>query len=444
MALHEHLVRIIIVMVFAVMLPGPGSAETSARFSDAEIESLLAPIALYPDTLLTQILIASTYPLDVVEAARFVAAHPEFQSSEAVLAAAKFDWDPGVQALTAFPEVLRRMDQDLRWTRALGEAFLQQQEAVMVSLQTLRQRARLAGTLEGAEYLHIERQGERLALAAPRQDLVYVPWYDTTSAYGQWPTPQHQPVYWAPEPTQQTEYRSARRSRSSLLWGPAIHLDPLYYSTRLDWHRRGVNVVDRRHGQPWQHRGRSHRDRVPLSHRHGARRHGEGDSMEQRQSRSWPDDPSASLSQQRVGAIDTRTASARLRALQAEAAAAAARERSDQRRSSLPLRRFGNSQQGATSQRGSTERRPDRQASTTMSSQQGAPRTRPSSSPEPSRPTSRTLNDTRRATTIRSFGGSGPHSQRSTRPAATAELSNPAPASTTRQFGGSVAPRRPN
>lgn len=422
MTLHEHpdqrlhlvaprfLLRLVILMVCASLLPAPGSAEASARFSDAEIESLLAPIALYPDTLLTQILVASTYPLDVVEAARFVSAHPELENADAVLAAAEFDWDPSVQALTAFPDLLRRMDQDLRWTRALGEAFLGQQEAVMVSLQTLRQRAQRAGTLEGSEYLQVERQGQRLVLAAPRQDRVYVPWYDSTSAYGEWSSPSHQPVYWAPEP-KHGDYRDRRPSRSSLYFGPAIHLDPRYYPTRLDWHRRGV--VHRHRGEPWKHGGRDHRDR----------RLRVGDHRQVEDPRTWPEAPTASLSQQRVGAIDTRDASARLRALQLEAAAAAARERSERLRNSPPQRAFGGSQQEASSQRSAARSLPS--SSPQALRAQGQKRSeRP---PETSRPSS--LNNTRSTPRVRSFGGSGPHSQRSA----------PAP----RPFGGAVSQGNP-
>lgn len=492
MTLHERLASIVVVVLFAALLQQPSFANSPARFSDAEIESLLAPVALYPDTLLTQILIAATYPLDVVEAARFIAAHPELKGSEAVLAAAGFDWDPSVQALTAFPDVLARMDEDLSWTRAVGEAFLQQQEAVMVSLQTLRQRARLAGTLDGSEHLQIEQHGERLALAPPRHDLVYVPWYDTTSAYGEWPSRQHQPVYWAPNTHHQNSYQNLRMSRSSLFWGPGIHLDPLYYPTRLDWHRRGVIVIDRSHGQPWQHRvkdrrgqrqakadprhddrqrpdSRSHSpgyaespgDWRPRHDRGEAERHWERDRRGQRSdARSWPGEPTASLSQRRVQAMDTRTASERLRALQAEAAAT--NERPDRHRGNTPLRRFEDSAQQTTAHAGATERRSDRQASTTMTRQQSELRTRSAPSrnirtpqpprttgvrstgrsPERARSSTGTVNSAPSATTNRSFGGANaqPRSQpqRQVRPAAAPQRSAPA----SRPFGGPASPPR--
>src|SRR5690606_6694912 len=90
------------------------------RFSPRELDSLLAPIALYPDPLLRQILMASTYPRDVVEAARWSAARPGLEGAEAVRGAERMGWDPSVQALVAFPEVLARMDQNLDWTQDLG------------------------------------------------------------------------------------------------------------------------------------------------------------------------------------------------------------------------------------------------------------------------------------------------------------------------------------
>jgi len=436
MALQERLASLLIVLTLAAMLPQAVTAEAPERLSDAEIESLLAPVALYPDALLTQILIAATYPLDVVEAARFITAHSELEGSDAVLAAAEFDWDPSVQALTAFPEVLARMDGDLRWTRALGEAFLHQQEAVMVSLQTLRQRARLAGTLQDTDHLKIEQHGDRLALRAPQEDQVYVPWYDTTSAYGQWPSQQHQPVYWDPNPRHHSGFHIARMSQSPLFWGQAIHLDPLYYPTRLDWHRRGVIVVDRSHGRPWQHRARHHRTersaravarrpdfprpesqrrdfQRPESRRPESR---DEDRREQRnERRSWPEEPTASLSQQRAGAIDTRTATERLRALQAEAAAAS--EPSDRARSDRQVRRFERREQA--SQRHAPDRRSQRaDAATTVTRPQAEGRTRS----EPSRSVRRQEH----ASTNRSFGrGNAQHPRQSRSEAATRRHSAP-------------------
>ncbi len=472
MPLRERFISIIIVAALGATMPLSGTADRPSTFSDAEIESLLAPVALYPDTLLTQILIAATYPLDVVEAARFITEHPELEGSDAVLAAAAFDWDPSVQALTAFPEVLARMDADLRWTRALGEAFLAQQDELMLSLQTLRQRALLAGTLQESKHLQLEQRGEGLVLAPPREDLVYVPWYDTTSAYGEWPSQQHQPVYWDPNPRYQSGFHSTRLPRSSLFWSQGTHLDPLYYPTRLDWHPRGVIIMERNHGQPWRHGGKDRRDGRPQDERRmeygshvrgdsgqrgdwrqrrehsGAERYWDHDRQEQRAARSWPGEPTASLSQQRAAAIDTRTASQRLRALQAEAAAAD--EHAKRQRQNLPARRFAG-QPSSRQGRSAEQRHQGRETSTTMTRQQREIRTRnepshsirrqesPSSAGGPSgrrQERSRPAHDRQRATTQRSFGGASPQTPQQTRSGAHAQRSAP----TTRQFRRPASP----
>ncbi len=348
-----------VLLLVALMAPMPGAAgqdvtETEAALSDAALERLLAPVALYPDTLLTQILVAATYPLEVVEAARFVRANPQLEGVAAITAAAEFDWDPSVQALLAFPEILERMDDDLNWTQTVGEAFLVQEEALMAAVQTLRQRARLAGTLDAPEHLRLDQDGDQIRLSPTRDDLVYVPWYDTRQAYGEWPSSRYHPVYWEPV----AWHHSSRMARSSFLWGPGIHFDPRFYPTRLDWHRRGVIVIH--HGAPagrWQHdpkhrrgaryrhpdadrryadrdRGgarRSHRDRDRYEQRHQDRPVSDRRDQRQPTPGTWPESPTASLSQQRAGAIDTRTASERLRAMQAEAAAASARSGSERR-----------------------------------------------------------------------------------------------------------------
>jgi hypothetical protein len=105
----------------------PVLAGVQEGFSQAELDQMLAPIALYPDALLSQVLIASTYPLEIVEAARWSRQNPQLAGEDAVAAVADRDWDPSVKALVAFPELLGRLDEDLAWTRSLGDAMLYQE-----------------------------------------------------------------------------------------------------------------------------------------------------------------------------------------------------------------------------------------------------------------------------------------------------------------------------
>ena len=120
----------------------------SKTISSDELASLVAPIALYPDALVAQILMASTYPLEVVEAARWIKANPELESDALEDAMQKQSWDPSVKSLTAFPQVLAMMNEKLTWANQLGQAFLSDQKSVMNSLQSLRQKAKAEGNLE--------------------------------------------------------------------------------------------------------------------------------------------------------------------------------------------------------------------------------------------------------------------------------------------------------
>ncbi len=135
----------LLVLLFSALLafqPAAYSQDNAGpAFTQQELDQMLAPIALYPDPLLSQILMASTYPLEVVEAARWSRAHSGLRGDRAVRAAADQDWDPSVKSLVAFPQILAMMDQRLEWTERLGDAFLAQEPAVMDSVQVLRQRA---------------------------------------------------------------------------------------------------------------------------------------------------------------------------------------------------------------------------------------------------------------------------------------------------------------
>src|SRR5579872_3479393 len=129
--------------------PAPATGNQQAQFmSPEQLESLIAPIALYPDALLAQVLAASTYPLQIVTAERWVKQNGNLKGPALVQAAGKQDWDPSIQALVAFPEVLQMLDQNLEWTTALGNAFLAQQADVMAAAQRMRRKAQESGKLE--------------------------------------------------------------------------------------------------------------------------------------------------------------------------------------------------------------------------------------------------------------------------------------------------------
>jgi hypothetical protein len=209
------------------------------QFTQQELDQMLAPIALYPDSLLSQILMASTYPLEIVEAARWVKAHPTLQGDQAVKATDQYTWEPSVKSLVAFPNVLAMMDEKLDWTERLGDAFLSQQPQIMDTVQTLRQRASANGTLQSTEQLRIDQEGQNISITSPNPQVVYVPYYDPTVIYGPWWWPAYPPVFWRPWPG----YFMGPGLGVGYVWGPGIAVGAGFFFGAFDWPHRQVNVV---------------------------------------------------------------------------------------------------------------------------------------------------------------------------------------------------------
>src|SRR6266446_6096587 len=160
------------------------SPASAVKLSPKELQQLLAPIALYPDALVAQILAASTYPTEIVEADRWMQRHSNLKGEELAKEVDKQDWDPSVKALAQFPSVLKNMDKNLSWTSSLGEAYASQPQDVTDAVQTLRQQARHAGNLNGNEQEKVSTQGSTIVIEPANPDLVYVPAYDPWLVYG--------------------------------------------------------------------------------------------------------------------------------------------------------------------------------------------------------------------------------------------------------------------
>jgi hypothetical protein len=220
----------------------PQPAQAAVQYAPAQLDQMLAPIALYPDPLLSQVLMAATYPLEVVEADRWVsapanaalkgqalAAAPDVTAAIdtsdgtasdalhladasgvgmrleaarlpvprglAAAARAALPWDPSVKSLVPFPQILHMMDSNLGWTEQLGEAFVADQAAVMNSVQRLRQRAQAAGRLASTPQEVVTTQGPDIAIEPVSPEMVYVPVYDPSLVYGIWPYPDYPPFY---------------------------------------------------------------------------------------------------------------------------------------------------------------------------------------------------------------------------------------------------------
>jgi hypothetical protein len=213
-------------------------AQDRVPFRDEELDQMLAPIALYPDPLLSQVLMASTYPLEVVQASRWSRGNPRMKGQEAVRAVESQDWDPSVKSLTAFPQVLTMLDQKLEWTERVGEAFLAQPEDVMDSVQKLRRQAEIAGNLRSNEQMRVAREGEYITISPPAPQVVYVPYYDPRVVYGTWWYPAYPPVYWAPAPA----YYVVPAHRPAFLWGSGVAISAGFFFGHTDWHHRHVTV----------------------------------------------------------------------------------------------------------------------------------------------------------------------------------------------------------
>jgi len=183
------------VVVFFVH--GLSSEPVSQDFTPARLDQLLAPIALYPDTLLGQILTAATYPLEIVQADRWLqqSGNPSLHGDDLAAALEKEPWDVSVKSLVPFPEILTIMDNNLDWTQHLGEAFLSNQAAVMDSVQRLRQSARTAGHLEQTSEQAVSVEENTIKIEPEAPDIVYVPVYNPVVVYETWPYPEYPPYY---------------------------------------------------------------------------------------------------------------------------------------------------------------------------------------------------------------------------------------------------------
>ncbi len=160
-----------------------------------ELDQLLASIALYPDDLIAQVLAASTYPVEVVQAARFVKENEKLEGEKLMAAAKDKDWEPSVKSMLEFPDVLKMMDEKLDWTTKLGDAFLSQQRDVMDSIQRLRRKAQEAGNLKDTkeQKVVVEQQTQTIVIQPANPQVVYVPTYNPTVVYGAWPYPAYPP-----------------------------------------------------------------------------------------------------------------------------------------------------------------------------------------------------------------------------------------------------------
>ncbi len=160
------------------------TAQVVAQQSPEVLDQLVAPIALYPDALVAQIVAAATYPSEVVEADRWMQQHPDLKGDTLAQAVDAQSWDPSIKALTQFPSVLGMMDRNLSWTSSLGDAYVNGQQNVLDAVQVMRQRAQQAGNLKSTQQETVTTQGQTIVIEPTDPEVVYVPEYDPWVVYG--------------------------------------------------------------------------------------------------------------------------------------------------------------------------------------------------------------------------------------------------------------------
>jgi Protein of unknown function (DUF3300) len=257
--------KFVVPLLVGLLLLGGNAQAQQPRYDQAQLDSMLAPIALQPDGVVSQVLIAATYPEEVSAAAAWARANPHMRGDPALRAVENEPWDPAVKALVAFPELLIRMDESPQWMSDLGQAFIEQQAQVMDTVQALRRRAQAAGHLASTDQYSVSQEGEAIVVE-PRSQIVYVRYYDPYVVYGPWWWPHYHPVFWHP-------------------WvARPVFVAHGFWYTKPHWHHRHVNVVHKpvhvhhHHGHrvapgKWQHH-KHHVVSKPHGHGHVSKPHG--------------------------------------------------------------------------------------------------------------------------------------------------------------------------
>jgi len=276
----------------------PATTAAAVKIPNDQLDSLVAPIALYPDPLLAQVLAASTYPLEIIQLQQWMSKHPDLKGEALAAAVEKENWDPAVQGLAALPDVIKRLGDDIKWTADLGNAFLAQQSDVMDAVQRMRKKASAAGNLKTTEQQKVTTQvvqtKEVIVIQQANPQVIYVPAYNPVVVYGP-PIYPYPPIYYPPP-----GYYAAG---VAIGFGVGIAMGAFwggggwgygprwgYGSVNINVNNRYVNHYNRynnvnRYGGNWNHNP-AHRGGAPYADRNTANRYGgttRGDSVATRQ-----------------------------------------------------------------------------------------------------------------------------------------------------------------
>ncbi len=274
--------------------PAAAAEEAAARIPADQLDSLVAPIALYPDPLLAQVLVASTYPLEIIQLQQWLSKNPGLEGDALAEAVAKQPWDPSIQSMAAVPDVVNRLADDVQWTTELGNAFLAQQGDVMDAVQRMRKKAQDNGALESNEQqvvaTEVVEEKTVIIVQSAQPEVIYVPSYSPTVVYG--PPPvyyPYPPIYYPPYPPGGAFIAFS----VGVAWGAAIWGGSC---CGCGWGHNDINVnvnnnfnrntnINGGGGGNWQHDA-GHRGGTPYADKATASKYGgsaRGDSMSGRQ-----------------------------------------------------------------------------------------------------------------------------------------------------------------
>jgi hypothetical protein len=234
--LSRVLICIIALMLIAPMEVMSQEGGSAKIFKQEELDQMLAPIALYPDSLLTQVLMASTYPLEVVQADRWAKQNKDMKGDALAKALEAQPWDPSVKSLVNFPQVLTMMSEKLDWTQKVGDAFLAQQKDVMGTIQDLRKKAQASGNLKTTKEQKVIVEKEVIIIEPASPQVIYVPTYNPTVVYGAWAYPAYPPY-----PVYPPGY-VATTAAFSFAAGAAVGAAWGYAWGHSDWHGGDVDI----------------------------------------------------------------------------------------------------------------------------------------------------------------------------------------------------------
>jgi hypothetical protein len=278
---------------------GSPTEQAAPKIANDQLDSLVAPIALYPDPLLSQVLVASTYPLEVIQLQQWLGQHKDLKGDALVAAVQKEDWDPSIQAMAALPDAVKQLAENIKWTTDLGNAFLAQQSDVMDAVQRMRMKAKNAGNLKSTEQQKVETQTVEsktvVVIQQTNPQVVYVPSYNPVVVYGP-PVYPYPPIVYPPP----SYYAGA-----AIAFGVGIAIGAAYHGGwgyNCGWGNNNVNInvnnnyvnnynknnvnnANRSGGSTWQHNPQ-HRGGAPYSNKTTANKYGgttRGDSMQTRQ-----------------------------------------------------------------------------------------------------------------------------------------------------------------